>query len=236
MQCVILAGGLATRMRPLTETIPKSLIPVAGRAFLDYQLQWMAGVGVDRVLLSVGYLGAMLRDYVGNGQRWGLAVETVDEGTELRGTAGALRLALDSGRLDEAFLVTYGDSFLPIDFARVWQAFQRCAKPALMTVLRNVGRWDQSNVIFEHGDVLYDKQRRTRPVADFCYIDYGLCALQRSLVLHHVPERGRADLANLFHELSLAGRLTGFEVHERFYEVGSPAGLSDFEQWVAART
>jgi NDP-sugar pyrophosphorylase family protein len=172
---------------------------------------------------------------VGDGRRWGLAVEIADEGTELRGTAGALRLALDRGQLDEAFLVTYGDSFLPIDFGEVWLEFQRCAKPALMTVLRNGGRWDQSNVIFEQGQVLYDKQRRTRPAADFDYIDYGLSALQRSLVQHHVPAGGRADLATLFHELSLQGRLAGFEVSHRFYEIGSPAGLRDFEQWVAAR-
>jgi NDP-sugar pyrophosphorylase family protein len=234
MQCVVLAGGLATRMRPLTETIPKALIPVGGRPFIDHQLEWMRNVGVSKVLLCVGYRGEMLRDYVGDGSRWNLTLQIVTDGPELRGTAGALRGALDAGALDEAFLVTYGDSFLPIDFAEVWRAFLRSQKPALMTVFKNVGRWDQSNVVFERGHVLYDKQRRLRPAAAFDHIDYGLCAIERS-VLSSVPASGTADLATLLHELSTSGQLAGFEAHERFYEIGSPAGLSDFEQWIATR-
>lgn len=235
MQCVILAGGLATRMRPLTEKIPKALVPVAGRAFLDYQLEWLASVGVSKVLLSVGFLGEQLRAHVAAGEWRGLTIEIVDEGSELRGTAGALRLALDSGLLDPAFLVTYGDSFLPIDFAGVWQAFQGCGKPALMTLFHNAGRWDQSNVLLEAGRVLYDKQRRIRPETAFTHIDYGLSALERSLVAERVPGQGRADLAALFHELSLEGRLAGLEVTQRFYEIGSPGGLRDFERWLAER-
>lgn len=235
MQCVILAGGLATRMRPLTEKIPKALVPVAGRPFLDYQLEWLASVGVRKVLLSVGFLGDLLRAHVAAAERHGLTIEIVDEGSELRGTAGALRLALDSGLLDPAFLVTYGDSFLPIDFAEVWRAYQACGKPALMTLFHNQGRWDQSNVLLEGERVLYDKQRRTRPETDFTHIDYGLSALDRSLVAERVPGQGRADLATLFHELSLEGRLAGLEVQQRFYEIGSPGGLQDFEQWLAVR-
>jgi NDP-sugar pyrophosphorylase family protein len=235
MQCVILAGGLATRMRPLTETLPKALIVAAGRPFIDYQLEWMAQAGVSKVLLSVGYRGEMLRDYVGDGGRWGLPVEVVNEGIELRGTAGALRLALDKGLLDDAFLVTYGDSFLPIDFSGVWRAFLACKQPALMTVFRNAGRWDQSNVIFENGRVFYDKQRQARPSEAFDHIDYGLSAFDRELVARCVPEQGKADLATLFHELSLRGQLAGFPVSERFFEIGSPAGLLDFEQWLNER-
>lgn len=235
MQCVILAGGLATRMRPFTETLPKALIAAAGRPFIDHQLEWLAKAGVSKVLLSVGYLGEMLCAHVGNGDRWGLPVEVIDEGTELRGTAGALRFAFDAGALDEAFMVTYGDSFLPIDFGEVWQAFRACQAPALMTVFKNDGRWDQSNVVFEGGRVLYDKQRRARDAADFDHIDYGLSALERSLVPRFVPEGGKADLATLFHHLSLSGELAGLEVHQRFFEIGSPAGLLDFEQWLTAR-
>jgi NDP-sugar pyrophosphorylase family protein len=235
MQCVILAGGLATRMRPLTEKLPKVLVPVAGRAFLDYQLEWLASVGVSKVLLSVGFLGEQVRAHVAATERHGLAIDIVDEGTELRGTAGALRLALDTGLLDPAFLVTYGDSFLPIDFAAVWRAFQAHGKPALMTVFHNAGRWDQSNVVLEGERVLYDKQRRTRPEAEFTHIDYGLSALERSLVAERVPAQGRADLAGLFHELSLEGRLAGLEVQQRFYEIGSPGGLAEFEAWIRTR-
>jgi NDP-sugar pyrophosphorylase family protein len=235
MQCVILAGGLATRMRPLTDALPKALIPVAGRPFVDHQLEWLARVGVTKVLLSVGYRGEMLCDYVGDGSRWGLALTVVDEGPELRGTGGALRLALDRGALDSSFLLTYGDSFLPIDFAAVWQAFLACGKPALMTVFKNAGRYDQSNVVLSEGQVFYDKTRKARPAEAFEHIDYGLSALERSVVSRLVPEQGKYDLASVFAELSLAGQLAGFEVTQRFYEIGSPAGLSDFEQWLSAR-
>jgi MurNAc alpha-1-phosphate uridylyltransferase len=235
MQCVILAGGLATRMRPLTETVPKALLLAAGRPFIDYQLEWLARVGVTKVLLSVGYLGEMLCEHVGDGSRWGLPVKIVNEGRELRGTAGALRLAFDAGALDETFLVTYGDSFLPIDFSAVWRAFLACGAPALMTVFKNQGRWDQSNVVLEGDRVLYDKTRRSRPAAAFDHIDYGLSALSRELLPRLVTEGAKADLANVFHELSVNGQLAGFEVHERFFEIGSPAGLADFEQWIQAR-
>jgi len=236
IQCVILAGGLATRMRPLTETVPKALLPVAGRPFIDHQLAWLAGHGVTRAVLSIGYKGEMLRAHVGDGAAFGLAVTYVDEGTELRGTGGALRLALAEGALDEAFLVTWGDSFLPVDFAAVWECFRASGKPALMTVFRNEGRWDPSNVIFE-GDrvVLYDKRRATRPAGDFAHIDYGVMGLERGLIEREVPAAGKADLADLFHALSLRGDLAGFEVHERFHEVGSPEGLQELEQWLRAR-
>lgn len=240
MQCVILAGGRATRMRPLTIDRPKALLPVADRPFIDHQLEWIARHGVTHVVLSIGVMGDMLRAHVGDGARFGLAVTYVDEGTDLRGTAGALRLALDRGALEDAFLVTYGDSYLPIDFADVWARFKRAGKPALMTVFHNQGQWDKSNVIFEpRGDgsgegrlVLYDKRHATRPAADFAYIDYGLSALERRLVDRDVPPAGKADLADLFHALSLRGELAGFELRERFHEIGSPEGLAGLTRWI----
>jgi NDP-sugar pyrophosphorylase family protein len=241
MQCVILAGGLATRMRPLTETIPKALIPVAGVPFIDHQLTWLAGHGVTDVVLSTGYRGEVLRDHVGDGARFGLDVRVVDEGAQLRGTAGAMRLALDRGALEPAFLMTYGDSFLPIDFGDVWRRFQASGAPALMTVFHNGGRWDDSNVIFRDDRVvLYDKHRATRPAADFDYIDYGLSAMKRDVIAELVPpsreEGERSDLAPLFHELSRRGDLAGLEITQRFFEIGSPAGLQDLERWMRDRS
>jgi NDP-sugar pyrophosphorylase family protein len=236
IQCVILAGGLATRMRPLTDQIPKAMLPVAGRPFIDHQLTHLARTGVTDVVLSIGYRGELLRDHVGDGARHGLRVTYVDEGSELRGTAGALRLALAEGALAEAFLVTWGDSYLPIDFSEVWTAFRASGLPALMTVFRNDGRWDTSNVIFEGGRiVLYDKTRATRPTAEFTYIDYGLMGLERRLVETRIPAAGKADLAPLFHALSLEGGLAGLEARERFHEIGSLEGLEELSRWLSAR-
>lgn len=232
MQCVILAGGLGTRMRPLTETCPKTLLPVGGHPFAYHQLHWLAAQGIDEVVYSIGHHGDMIRRYWSEEPSPVRSIRYVDEGEQLRGTAGALRLAHEQGALAESFFVLYGDSFLPVDFAPIWRAFQTSGQPALMTVLCNEGRWDSSNVIYQPGTrdqglvVLYDKSG----VPGMKYIDYGLSCFHRGLFDDETP----SDLAALFHQLSLTGCLAGFEVHERFYEIGSPSGLRDLEQYLAA--
>ncbi|HEX5230073.1 MAG TPA: sugar phosphate nucleotidyltransferase [Bryobacteraceae bacterium] len=226
MQCVILAGGLGTRMRPLTETCPKTLLPACGRPFAWHQLHWLAAQGIDEVIYSIGHYGEMIREYWAAEPAPIPTIRYVDEGDQLRGTAGALCLARDQGALAENFFVIYGDSFLPVEFAPIWRAFQESAQPALMTVLRNEGRWDRSNAIYQKGQVmLYDKSA----APGMQYIDYGLSCFRRDtldLATH-------SDLAALFHKLSLHGRLAGYEVHERFYEIGSPVGLEDFEKYLS---
>src|ERR1700676_1800779 len=201
MQCVILAGGLGTRMRPLTYTCPKTLLPVRGRPFAWNQMQWLASQGIDDAIYCIGHQGDMIRRYWESEPAPVPSIRYVDEGEQLRGTGGALRLALDQGVLDESFLVIYGDSFLPVEFAPVWRSFQASGMPALMTVLGNEGRWDRSNVIFENGRlILYDK----RPDPRMQHIDYGLSAFRREL-FEQMPKI--FDLATLLHQLSLEARL-----------------------------
>jgi NDP-sugar pyrophosphorylase family protein len=225
MQCVILAGGLGTRMRPLTETCPKTLLPVAGRPFAYHQLRWLAVQGITEVVYSIGHQGDQIRRYWTQEPSPVPSIRFVDEGEVLLGTAGALRLARKQGVLDDRFFVIYGDSFLPVEFAPVWDAFQASGLPALMTVLRNEGRWDRSNVIYQPGRVvLYDKAA----APGMQYIDYGISCFRRELF----DDLTHSDLAALFHQLSLQGRLAAFQVHERFYEIGSPAGLRDFEEFL----
>ncbi|HWP07911.1 MAG TPA: sugar phosphate nucleotidyltransferase [Polyangiaceae bacterium] len=233
MQCVILAGGLGTRMRPRTETVPKSLLEVAGRPFVDHQLAWLAAHGVSSVVLSIGHLGERIEAHVGDGARYGIPVRTVSEGDTLRGTAGALRLALERGALEADFLLVYGDSYLPVDFGAVARAFRASTLPALMTVFENEGRWDTSNVVFDEAKgriVVYDKQQKLRPRKDFRYIDYGLSAFRRSVIERDVPAGVRYDLADVMRELSVRGELLGLRMTERFYEIGSPQGLQDLER------
>jgi NDP-sugar pyrophosphorylase family protein len=230
MQCVILAGGLGTRMRPFTDACPKTLLPVCGRPFAYHQLHWLAAQGVSEVVYAIGHQGEMIRKYWGSEPSPVASIRYVDEGGRLRGTGGALRLACQQGVLEESFLVIYGDSFLPVEFAPIWRVFQASGMPALMTVLRNEGRWDRSNVIYADGRVtLYDKTANAR----MQYIDYGLSACRRELFGDVTPDV--FDLAALFHDLSLRGQLAGFEVHERFYEIGSPAGLRDLEEYLQQR-
>jgi NDP-sugar pyrophosphorylase family protein len=230
LQCVVLAGGLGTRMRHFTHAIPKPLIPVLGRPFVDWQLELLAAQGVRRLVFSIGYRGSLLQEHVGDGSRWGLSITWVDEGEDLRGTAGALRTALDQGALDEHFFVLYGDSFLPAPMVSVERAWRDSERPALMAVLRNEGRWDASNVVYRDGRVvLYEKVRAGERPPDMLWIDYGISILEASLLAEKVESGARADLSGLMHELSKSGQLAGLEVSQRFYEVGSPEGLRDLE-------
>jgi len=215
-------------MRPLTDAVPKTLLPVGGRPFAYYQLHWLASQGVTEVVYCIGHRGEMIREFWNREACPISSVVYVDEGERLRGTGGAIGLAREKGVLHDSFLVLYGDSFLPIEFGPVWAAFEASGLPALMTVLRNEGRWDKSNASYRDGRVeIYDKSGGN----GMEYIDYGLSAFHRDVFASWA--QSCYDLAAVLHSLSREGRLAGFEVTHRFYEIGSPAGLRDFEQYVA---
>jgi len=229
MQCVLLAGGLGTRIRSRSGDIPKSLIEVHGRPFIFYQLKWLAQQGVRDVVLSIGYRGDLISQAIGDGRKFGLSVTYADEGERLRGTGGALRMIADLGLLAPSFFLLYGDSYLPIDLLPVWHTSDG-GRFSTITVLRNSGRWDRSNVIFRDDRlVLYDKHA-TDPAMD--YIDYGLSVLSRQTIMEEFSPGEAADIANLFNKLSRQGVLRGHEIFERFYEIGSPQGLDDFTAYI----
>jgi len=226
----ILAGGLATRLRPITETIPKALVEINGEPFLAHQLRLLAQAGVSRVVMCVGYRGEQIRDFAGNGSAFGLKVEYSFDGPRLLGTAGALRRALPL--LDDAFFVLYGDSYLPCDYHAVDKAFFDTGKPGIMTVYRNEGRWDASNIEFSGGGILrYDKRNRS---VKMHHIDYGLGGF-RSSVFAALAEDQVHDLAGVYQDLLCRGELAGYEVRERFYEIGSRAGIEELENYLAGR-
>jgi len=221
-QAVILAGGLATRMQPRTLTVPKILLEVRGRPFADLQLELLAKCNYQRVVLCVAFLGEQVRDYVGDGKRWGLRVEYSDEGKELLGTGGALRIA--APLLEETFLVTYGDSYLPFDYAGPLdslRAHDDC--DGVMSVFKNDGKWDASNVKTD-GEWILAYEKGTKDPA-FDHIDYGAIALRKSAVLE-LPERQRSGLDELQTRLARRQRLRAWVARERFYEIGSPEGLA----------
>lgn len=226
----ILAGGMATRLRPITESIPKALVEVAGKPFICRQLNYLRAQGVKRVVLCIGHLGHMIEDVVGNGAAFGLEVRYSPDGPKLLGTGGAVKQALPL--LGDSFFLLYGDSFLPIDFAPVEEAFLQSGKSGLMTVLDNGDRWDKSNVLFRDGELIEYNKQAPRP--DMKYIDYGLGLLQAKAL---APYRDGEvfDIADLYHTLSLANDLAGYEVHERFYEIGSHSGLKEAETYFNER-
>lgn len=227
----VLAGGLATRLRPITEKIPKSLVSVAGEPFLAHQLRLLHARGLRRVVLCVGYLGEMIEQDFGDGSAFGVELRYVFDGPKLLGTGGALRQALPL--LGEEFFVLYGDSYLPIDYAAVFETFRTSGQPGLMTVFRNEGAWDTSNVHFADGRIIrYDKREKT---PDMHHIDYGL-GVFRASVFAGRPAGEVFDLADVQRELVAKGALAGHEVFQRFYEVGSHAGLAELETLVRQGT
>ncbi|HVS26529.1 MAG TPA: nucleotidyltransferase family protein [Burkholderiales bacterium] len=226
----ILAGGLATRLHPVTRKIPKALIEVSGKPFICRQLDYLSRQGIVKVVVCVGYLGEQIEAAVGNGHASGLTVQYSHDGPTLLGTGGALRQALPL--LGERFFVLNGDSYLPCDFRAVQQAFLQSSKPALMTVLHNEDQWDKSNVSFRDGRIVEYNKSAPRP--EMAYIDYGLGILSAA-ALESYPKERAFDLSDVYHELSLADQLAGFEVSERFYEIGSPQGLKETEAYFSAR-
>jgi NDP-sugar pyrophosphorylase family protein len=220
----ILAGGLATRLRPLTEKIPKLLIEVAGEPFFSHQIRLLKKAGLTRLVLCVGYLGEKIVELYGDGSAWGVQIEYCFDGDRLLGTGGALIHALP--KLGQAFFVLYGDSYLPIDYRAVGDYFLESRRLGLMTVFENQGRYDTSNVWFESGEIkMYDKKNKIPPMR---HIDYGL-GLFRPAAFDGLPRDAVVDLADVQRALVVRKQLAGYEIKERFHEIGSPAGLAELD-------
>ena len=226
----ILAGGLATRLRPITEKIPKSLVPVAGKPFLAHQLKLLHARGIRRAVLCIGYLGEMIQHDFGN-EAFGVKLDYSFDGPKLLGTGGAIKRALP--KLGEEFFVLYGDSYLPIEYAPIAEFFHGSGKLGLMTVFRNEGKFDTSNVVFADGEIkIYDKKAK---LPEMRHIDYGL-SLFKASVFGQFPADAQFDLADVMQKLVHEKQLAGYEVAERFYEIGSHAGLAELESLLQSKS
>jgi NDP-sugar pyrophosphorylase family protein len=226
MQAVVLAGGLATRMYPRTRDVPKSMLEVAGRPFVEWQIEILARAGFDDVVMCIAHLGNAIRDHIGDGARFGARVQWSEEGPRLLGTAGAVRAALPL--LAPAFIVTYGDSYLPFDYAgplRVLGASGDC--DGVMAVYANHGRWDSSNVVTD-GEWVQRYQKGTGDPA-FDHIDYGVTALRREIIAA-LPPAEPFGLDAIQRDLAERKRLRAYPARERFYEIGSPEGLAELDR------
>jgi NDP-sugar pyrophosphorylase family protein len=226
----ILAGGLATRLRPITERIPKSLVPVAGKPFLAHQLELLRSRGIRRAVLCIGYLGEMIQRDFGN-EKFGVKLDYAFDGPKLLGTGGAIKHALPL--LGGEFFVLYGDSYLPVEYAPIADFFQRSGRLGCMTVYRNEGKYDTSNVVFADGEIkVYDKKAK---LPEMRHIDYGL-SLFKAAAFDSYPAGQPFDLAEVMGKLVRKKQLAGYEVRERFYEIGSPAGLAELETLLQSKS
>jgi N-acetyl-alpha-D-muramate 1-phosphate uridylyltransferase len=227
----VLAGGLATRLRPATEKMPKALLSVAGEPFLTHQLRLLRSQGFRKIVLCVGHLGEIIEATIGDGNRLGLKIDYSFDGPTLLGTGGALKRALP--KLGDQFLVIYGDSYMPVNYHAIVGAFILRGKPALMTVLENEGRWDSSNVWFEAGEIRrYDKRLRTPQMR---HVDYGVAALNAA-VLAPFGDNAAFDLADVYSRLVSEKQMAAYEVKQRFYEIGSPQGLAELDSLLRNKT
>ena len=218
------------RLRPITEKVPKLLIEVAGEPFLSHQIRLLREAGLERLVVCAGYLGEMIVERYGDGAKWGVRIEYSFDGPSLLGTGGALIRALP--KLGEAFYVLYGDSYLPVDYRAVGEGFLGAGCAGLMTVYRNEDRYDASNVWFEDGRIrAYDKKAR---VPQMRHIDYGL-GVFRAGAFDAFPRDAAVDLAAVQQALVKRGQLAGFEVKERFYEIGSVEGLAELDRLLRAK-
>jgi NDP-sugar pyrophosphorylase family protein len=242
LSVAVLAGGLATRLGPVTSTIPKSLVDVAGRPFAEHQIQLLARHGLTDIVFLVGHLGDMIRDALGDGSRLGVRLRYVFDGPVACGTGGAIRRALPE--LGEAFFVLYGDSYLECDYEAIERVFAASGKPGLMTVCRNDDQWDRSNVLLEDGRIIrYDKLATSAKAAaaggktpEMRHIDYGLGAFKASAFAGRPAVNDRPfDLALVYQDLLARDELASFEVPTRFYEIGSPSGLAETRDYITQR-
>jgi NDP-sugar pyrophosphorylase family protein len=227
---VIIAGGLASRLYPTTQKIPKSLIEVAGQPFIHYQLALLKEKGVQDVVLCVGHLGSMIEEYVGDGSHWGLEVRYSYDGENLLGTGGAIKQA--APMLPDTFMILYGDSYLDINYSEVVQQFYDENLPVLMTIYCNDDSFDTRNIIIENDRIIrYDKKNRDPTMK---YIDYGLVIVQKK-VFDQYPCDIPFDLSQVLSDCVNAGMVSVFEVTQRFFEIGSLQGIRETEDYIRNR-
>ena len=226
----LLAGGMGTRLGPLTEQVPKSLVDVNGEPFIAHQLRLVRRQGVTRVVICAGHFGEQISAHIGDGAHFGLDVTYSFDGQRLLGTAGALAQALP--RLPDAFFVMYGDSYLLCDYAAVEAAFCTARKQGLMTVYRNENKFDRSNVEFVRNTLIAYNKRNPSP--RMRHIDYGLAVLTRE-ALAEVPDSEPTDLESVYRALLERGELAGYEVTQRFFEIGSFSGLQELRAHLATQ-
>jgi MurNAc alpha-1-phosphate uridylyltransferase len=223
----ILAGGLATRLRPITETIPKSMIEICGKPFAHWQTKHLAAAGVREIVYCVSYKSELIEEFLGDGSRYGVKITYSHDGPKQLGTGGAIIKALP--KLGEKFMVLYGDSYLPIEYSKVDNKYEESQKPALMTVYANNGRFDSSNVDFKDGVLNEYKKGIASP--GMTHIDYGLSCFNKSVFSNYALDLPM-DLAQICTDLASQNLLASYEADERFYEIGSHQGILDFTEFV----
>jgi NDP-sugar pyrophosphorylase family protein len=230
LQAAILVGGLGTRLGSLTQTIPKSMVPVNGKPFLEHQVGLLKRSGIDDFVLCVGYLGDKVEGYFGDGGSWGVRVRYSYDWPRLLGAAGALKGA--EPLLEDCFFVTYGDAYLRADYRGIMKALVDSGGLGVMAVYENHNRFGPSDVVVKEGHVvLYDKRGRG---AGMEWVNFGVSALRKG-ALALLPPGKECGEEEFYGELIKRDELLAFPVKGRFYEIGTPGALEEFERFISSQ-
>ena len=225
MQAVVLAGGVGTRLRPLTNDIPKPMVPIGGKAFLEHTINLLKRNSVDDLVICLGYRGEIIRSYFGDGQSFGIRIRYSEDGDQLVGTAGSLRKA--ASLLSDRFFITFGDAYPILDYKAAWNYFLQTGKIALMVVWKNSDKYGRSNTVVRDGLVtLYSKKERTESMQ---YIEFGVTFMEKR-VIELIPNEYPVDLEVLYRQLIAKKEMAALEVEQRIYDIGSPEGLTEFRK------
>ena len=222
---VILAGGYATRLRPLTEKIPKALVLVSGKPFIEWQISLLKSQGYKELIILTGFLGNQIKEYLGNGEKYGITINYCSDGSTLLGTGGAIKNAIDL--LPENFFIMYGDTYLPINFIEVEEAYFNKNKKALMTIFKNNNAFDKSNIIYENDKII--KYVINENLENLEYIDYGLSIFSKEVFLK--INTSKFELKTVFIDLISLEELGAYRVYKRFYEMGRVETLIETENY-----
>lgn len=224
MQIVILAGGLATRLYPYTLGVPKSLILINDKPFIYWQLKQLKEQNTKNIILCLGKHSKQIIDYLELNSKFGLNIKYSLEKEKL-GTGGAISNVYS--KLDDYFGILYGDSYLQINFKRIEKYYKKKNKLGLMTVYKNNGLYDRSNIIYKNKKIVkYEKELQDDEMK---FIDYGFGIIDKSVFR---KRRGNFDLANIYKELLSKNELASYRVKKRFYEIGSFQGMEETSEFL----
>ena len=223
-----MAGGLATRIRPLTNKIPKSMISIEGKPFLQYQIELLSCYGIKDIILCVGYMGEKIENCFENGNKYNTRIIYSYEKEKLLGTGGALKMT--EPYLDEKFYLIWGDSYVRLNYKKMFDFHLKNSKnfDVTMAIFYNIRNFDKSNIVYKNGSIKkYDKNSTD----NMKYIDSGVMVLNKKL-LSRIPNREVFQIENLFTKLAKEEKIKPFLIKKRYYEIGSLEGLNQFSKFV----
>lgn len=219
-QAVILAGGRGTRLKPLTDTIPKPMIPIKGKPFLEYLLENLRDQGIEKVLLLLGYLPHKIKSYFGDGSSFGIEIDYSI--SDVQNETGR-RIKLAEDKIEQFFLLMYCDNYWPMRLKHMWAKFINSGVAAQITVYANKDNYTKHNVRMDDKGlvVAYDKNRELKNLQG---VDIGYAIMSKE-ILTFLPYENVSFEKTVYSLLIESGQLSAYLTDHRYYSIGSHGRL-----------